>query len=273
MFPLSQTSALVLICDNISYKSPKSKEFLAHLDLSAGQIMYDKIRHLKPHLDEIIPNRKYIVHNYIRQIIKEETQIITLACGWDPMLIKMSEEFPKNSFFGIDSESINVQQKLVQQIKPNSNIFYIQEDISCIDKLIGKLKQKNWNPQKTTCLIVEGISYYIHPEPFWSSLKTLKENIKADCFICGDFLINWKEEEVSNLTKKVGSGIFEMIKKNCNHNYYNYKKADFIEKVKKLGFNKIKIWTQDEIQKQRTGTREPWKNGDGHIYLFSGESV
>ena len=101
MLSLSQTSALVLVCDKISYQSPKSKEFLSHLDLSAGQKMYDKIKHLKPHLDEIIPNRKFIIHNYVRKRIKErETQILSLACGWDPIFVKLHEEFSNNSFFG-----------------------------------------------------------------------------------------------------------------------------------------------------------------------------
>ena len=275
MLPLSQTSALVLTCDNISYKDDKSKEFLSHLNLSAGQRMYNKIQYLKPHLDEIIPNRKYIIHNYIRKIIKteEETQILTLACGWDPMLVKLHEEFPNNSFFGIDSESIELQQKLVQKIMPDSCIFYIHEDISSIDKLIDKLKQNNWNPNKATCLIIEGISYYIPPEPFWKSLKALTENVNAECFICGDFLVDWNQQEVSALTQKIGLGIFEMIKETCQHDYYNYTTDHFIENLKGLTFDKIKTWTQEEIQKERTGKSDPWKKKEGHIYLFSAESI
>ena len=273
MLSLSQTSALVLVCDNISYQSPKSKEFLSHLDLSAGQKMYEKIKHLKPHLDEVIPNRKYIIHNYIRNIIKEETQILTLACGWDPIFAKLHEEFPNNSFFGIDSESISLQQNLVQKIMPHSQIFYIHEDISAIDNLIDKLKKNNWSPNKPTCLVVEGISYYIPPQIFWNSLKALKESINADCFICGDFLIDWKQQEVSNLTKKIGFDIFEMIKETCQHNYYTYTKNHFIENLKNLSFGNIKTWTQDEIQKKRTGTSDPWSKEEGHIYLFSAESL
>ena len=273
MLPLSQTSALVLVCDNISYQSPKSKEFLSHLDLSAGQKMYKKIQHLKPHLDEVIPNRKYIIHNFIRSLLrKRETQVITLACGWDPLFVKLYEEFPNNPFFGIDCESIKLQRNLVQKIIPHSRIFYIHENISSIDKLIAKLKQSSWNPNKAIGLIVEGISYYIPQESFWRSLKALKANIKSECFICGDFLIDWRREEVSALTKKMGLDIFEMIKKTCHHSYYTYTKENFTDNLKKAGFDKIKLWTQDEIQKKRTGQPEPWKIGEGHIYLFTAKS-
>ncbi|MDE0091928.1 MAG: class I SAM-dependent methyltransferase [Oligoflexia bacterium] len=274
MFPLSQTSALVLVCDRISYQSPKTKEFLSYLDLSAGQKMYNKIQHLKPHLDEIIPNRKFIIHNYIRKIIKEgETQIINLACGWDPILVKMQEEFPKNSFFGLDNESITLQKKLVQKIMPHSRIFYINEDIKAVDKLINKLKQNSWTPKKPTCLIIEGISYYIPPNIFWNSLKALKENIKAECFICGDFLVDWEQQKVSSLSKKIGLDIFEMIKETCHHNYYPYTKDHLIENLKNLSFEKIEVRTQDEIQEKRTGISDPWKKEEGHIYVFSAKSV
>ena len=273
MLPLSQTSALVLVCDRKSYQSPKAKEFLSHLDLSEGQKMYDKVRHLQPHLDEIIPNRKFIIHNYIRKVIKEgETQILTLACGWDPMLIKMYEEFPNNSFFGVDSESIILQQNLVQKILPLSRIFYINADINSSHELIEQLKQNGWVADKPTCLVVEGISYYIPPDSFWSSLKSLKESIKSKCFICGDFLVDWNQQEVSPLSKKIGLGIFEMIKETCHHNYYTYTKDRLEKSLKELSFDKIEFWTQAEMQEQRTGNSSPWLNGEGHIYAFSAES-
>ena len=274
MLSLSQTSSLVLVCDNVSYQSPKSKEFLSHLNLSAGQNMYNKIQHLKPHLDEIIPNRKFIIHNYIRDSLKnKDIQTLTLACGWDPVLVKMQEEFPNNSFFGVDSESIELQQKLVKKIMPSSHIFYINEDISSIDSLLDKLKKSGWSPDKATCLVVEGISYYIPHGSFWNSLKALKESIKAPCFMCGDFLVNWKEQKVSPLSKKLGLGIFEMIKETCQHNYYTYTKNKMEEKLKELSFQNINFWTQDEVQKKRTGSPEPWKKGEGHIWMFSAQSI
>ena len=274
MLSLSQTSALVLVCDNISYQTPKSKEFLSHLNLSAGQRMYNKIQHLQPHLDEIIPNRKFIIHNYIRDSLKQsETQTLTLACGWDPVLVKLQEEFPNNSFFGVDSESIQLQQNLVKKIMPSSHIFYINEDISSIDSLLDKLNQSSWSPNKATCLVVEGISYYVPPDSFWDSLKALKESIKAPCFICGDFLVNWNQQKVSPLSKKLGLDIFEMIKETCHHNYYTYTKDQMEEKLRQLSFKNIKFWTQDEIQKKRTGNQKPWKKREGHIWIFSAESI
>ena len=131
--PLSQTSAFVLVCDkNQSYQSLKSKEFLSSLDLSEGQKMYNKMTYLNPHLDEMIPNRKFFIHNYIRQILKKyksEVQVLVLACGWDPILIKMNEEFSENRFFGVDSESVRLNSS---QFKKSclALLFFILKQIS-----------------------------------------------------------------------------------------------------------------------------------------------
>ncbi len=275
MNPLSQTSALVLACDKgKSYPSSKAKEFLSHLDLSKGQSLYDKIRHLQPHLDEVIPNRKFLIHNYIRKILKESgasAQVLTLACGWDPFLIKMSEEFPKNRFFGVDSESVELQERLAQKIMPDAPIFYIHADIANVKHLIQQLSAKGWSGERATCIIVEGISYYIPPKIFWESLSLLKRSIQADCFICGDFLLDWTQQEVSQVSQKLAVEIFDMIKEACSQNYYLSATRQMRSHLHRLGFSKIHFFTQDQMQKRRAGSSWPWKAGEGHIQLFTAQ--
>lgn len=273
--PLSQTSSLVLICDkNTSYQSSKSKEFLSHLDLSKGREMYNKIRHLKPHLDEIIPNRKFLIHNYIRKILKKNkfAQVLSLACGWDPILVKMSEEFPRHSFFGVDSESIQTQEKLIQKIMPHSPIVYLNEDIINPKQLIQKLTAKGWKKDQPTGLVLEGISYYIPPKPFWKSLKILKQNITADCFICGDFLIDWTQQKISKISQNLGFSIFNMIKESCSQNYYSITTKQIQKNLEDLAFSNIQFFTQDEIQKQRKGKTTPWKKKEGPTCLFTAQN-
>lgn len=271
--PLSQTSALVLICDKKqSYQSPKSKEFLSHLDLSKGQEMYNKIQHLRPHLDEVIPNRKFLIHNYIREILRkspQKIQVLTMACGWDPILVKMSEEFPKHSFFGVDSESIKIQEQLIQKISPQANIFYINADITNSEQLLKNLLLKGWNKDQASCILLEGISYYIEPQKFWRTLHILKENIKSNCFICGDFLVDWTRQKISTVSKNLATTIFDMIKKDCFQNYYSYTSQDIQKNLSALNFSQIQFFTQDEIQKQRTESPLPWNSGEGHIQLFT----
>ena len=271
--PLSQTSSFVLICDkNTSYQSPKSKEFLSYLDLSEGQKMYNKIQSLKPYVDEVIPNRKFLIHNYIRQVLtnsKLPAQVLVLGCGWDPILVKMSEEFPECSFFGIDNESVQLQELLIKKIVPQSPIFYLNANITNMKPLIQKLLKKGWKQDQPTCIVVEGIMYYVPPEAFWSSLKELKQNIKADCFICGDFLVDWKKKNISKLSQNLAETVFNMIKESCSQNYYSTTERQVQKNLEYMRFSNIQFFTQADIQKKRKGTIKPWKENEGHIYLFT----
>lgn len=273
--PLSQTSAFVLVCDqNTSYQNPKSKEFLSHLNLSEGQKMYNRVQHLKPHLDEIIPNRKFLIHNYIRTILKKSKspiQVLVLGCGWDPILVEISEEFPKHSFFGIDSESVELQETLIKKMVLQSSIFYLKVNITNIKKLIQKLTKKGWKKDQPTCIVVEGIIYYIPLEAFWNSLGELKQNVKADCFICGDFLIDEKKQNISKVSKSLANTIFDMIKESCSQEYYSATVQEIQKKLECMGFSRIQFFTQADIQKRRRGTVKPWKEKEGHIYLFTAQ--
>ena len=274
--PLSQTSALVLVCDkNTSYKSPKSKEFLSYLDLSKGQNMYNKIQHLQPHLDEIIPNRKFIIHNYIQKTLKEikkPVQTLILACGWDPILVKMSEKFPEHSFFGVDSESVQLQKQLIQKITPHSSIFYLNANITHPQQLIQKLSAKGWKKTQPTCIVIEGIIYYIPPEVFWESLRTIKQNVQADCFICGDFLVDWTKQNISKTSQNLALDIFNMIKETCSQDYYLYTTKQIQNYLKWLDFSQIQFFTQDQVQNQRKGNPAPWKEKEGHIQIFTAQN-
>ena len=238
--------------------------------------MYEKIQHLQPHVDEIIPNRKFFIHNYIKKILKnnkQNIQTLVLACGWDPILVKLSEEFPQHSFFGIDNESTQLQEQLIQKIIPQSLISYLNINITKPEKLIQQLSAKGWKKNQPSCLVIEGISYYIPKEIFWNSLKALTQTIQAPCFICGDFLVDWTQQKVSHRTQNLGSTIFNMIKDTCSQNYYFYTTKQIKKHLQDLGFDEIQFSTQDQIQKQRTENQDLWKKDEGHIQLFSAENT
>ncbi len=273
--PLSETSSFVLVCDSFSYRTGKAKEFISHLDLSQGWNFYNQVKHLKPYLNEIIPNRKFIIHQYIRQIIKQyktSVQTVVLACGWDPILVQMSEEFPQNSFFGVDNESVQVQKKILKKIFPEGKISYIQTDITNSQQLIQNLIHHGWNPQLPTCLVAEGIICYIPLEKFWNSVKTLKK-CSNRFFICGDFIIDGSKTQLSPIGYQLIKDIFDLIKAECSQNCYFYTVEQIKHQLDLLGFSNIQFFSQDVMQKQRTGAVTPWKHSsDGHCHCFTGEA-
>ena len=273
---LSETSALVLICDQgVSYRDIKSREFLSHLDLSKGQVLYDKLKKFLPYIKLSINNRKWVIHDHIERALKSNTmpiQVLILACGWDPIMLKMSEKFPEHFFFGVDKESVTLQSQLVKAISPQSNISYIQADITKPDDLLHCLSNKGWNEQRPTYVVAEGITYYIPKEILWHTLKNLKENIKSDFYVCGDFLTDWTKEKLSDKGQRIGYTIFETIKDFCSLPcYYSYTEEEIFHKLRSIGFTSTfsaLFFKQDEIQERRTGTSEPWEKTDSYIQLF-----
>ena len=265
---------MVLICDGgRSYPDPESQKFLSALDLSEGQKMYNSIRHLEPHLSHTILNRKFFVQNQIRTILKQKgpsTQVLLPACGWDPLPVRMSKEFPKNSFFCLDRDSVHIQKKWVQKRMPQAPIFYSQADITDSDRCVQLWTKQGWNKNKPSLIVLEGITYYIPPTPFWSALKKLTRTIQSEFFICGDFLVDGKQQKISPLSQKMGKDVFDMIKKSCGQKYYPYSTKKIKQKLKEhLNCSHTQCFTQDEVQKQRTTCATPWKQKEGHIVLFT----
>ena len=273
---LSETSAFVLICDQgISYQDVKSREFLSHIDLSKGQILYDKLKKFLPYMNLAINNRKWLIHNHIEQALESNTesiQILILACGWDPLMLKMSEKFPKHFFFGVDKEPVTLQSQLVKTISPRSNISYLQADITKPDDLLHCLISTGWNKEYPTYVVIEGITYYIPKEILWHTLKKLKENTESDFYIYGDFLVDWTKEKLSDKGKKIGYTIFETIKNFCSLTcYYAYTEEEIFHKLRSIcstGTFGALFFKQNEIQHNRTGKDEPWEKTDSYTQVF-----
>ena len=274
--PLSETSSLVLMLDGgLSYPSQKAKAVLEYLDSTKGQILYQKLKHLSPYIDETIRNRKFIIHNYIKKILSKEKgvgQVLVLGCGWDPILIKMSELFPKSLFFGVD-ESTNQQAKISRQLLPDSSIFYVSGDLNNGENIVKQLTQKGWDKKLKTCIVTEGITYYVPPKDFWKTLECIKNHTVSHPAICGDFLANWKETWLSKRGQTIAETIFNTIKEICSlKEYYPYTKEIIMDKLGSLGFSQVDFFLQDEIQKRRTKSVHPWKPEDSYIQLFTADS-
>ncbi len=233
--------------------------------------MYEKLRHLSPYIKDVITNRKFVIHNCIKDMIENQKncQVLILACGWDPVMIKMSSQFPENFFFGVDSESIELQQKLAKKILPQANIFYLKINIINAEDLIKKLLLAGWNPIQPLCVVAEGISYYVPKEPFWNVIKHLRQRAESNFSICGDFLLDIKKVNLSKIGKQISREVFGMIKRECSlTDYYSYTKDQIQRELQKLDLQNIAFFEQNQIQKNRTEKSQPWKEGDSYIQMF-----
>ena len=272
---LSETSALVLMYDGgKSYQTPKAGEFYRRLDLTPGRSLYQKLSHLS-HIDQIIQGRKYGVHGFLEKFLKSrgpEGQVIFFGCGWDPVLIKMSERFPENSFIGVDRH-IDGQGKLAREILPPARISYMEWDMARPKHLLEGLKTKGWNPERPLCLALEGIIYYVPPTSFWEIISSLKNHSVSDFCLTGDYLVDLEDDSLTSRAQKMGRDIFETIKWDCGlETYYMYSKDKLKEKILPLcsAVNFMDIHTT-EIQ--RKGVAEFQGRKDCHIELFFASSA
>ena len=269
---LSETSALVLMYDGgKSYQTPKAGEFYNRLDLTPGQSLYRKLSHLS-HIDQVIQGRKYGIHGFLENFLKDKgpsAQVIVFGCGWDPVLVKMSEKFPENSFIGVD-RSIDGQEELVQDIAPQSHISYMEWDIMVRSKdLLKGLKKKGWNPDQPLCVVLEGIIYYIPPDSLWEIVSSLKNSSSLEFSLVGDYLVDLKDKRLTSKALKMGSDIFETIKWDCGlETYYMYsrdKLKDRILSLKCSWLDFLDIHTVEMRQKNMAKFQGP---NDCHIELF-----
>ncbi len=86
----------------------------------------------------------------------------------------------------------------------------------------------------------------------------------------GDFCLV-REGELSpagDATLKKQRG-FDMIQKTCRQDYYSYTTKQIQKCLEALDFSSIQFFTQDELQKKRTGRPKPWGKNDGHLQIFT----
>ena len=244
------------------------------MDTSKGEDFFNDLQKVCPFgslVKEAITNRKFFIHKYVQNFLnkKPKAQVIVLACGLDPIMLKLSETHKWASFFGVDRGPVHLQEELVQKISPGSNISFIQGRIEDHAALIQKLLEKGWNPRLPTCLVLEGIIYYVPEEAFWGTLEQIKSCMQNDLFMVGDFLIDWEKENVSPRGKLIGKHVFDLVKSSCSlSGYYSYTLDRVKEKLLDLSFSNIHFSNLKDVQYSRTGDSQPWEKGDSYIHFF-----
>ena len=91
---LSETSALVLLfLQDQVYHSNAVKEYLLHLDLSAGKELHDACNAIWPQYAEVIVNRKHNILQHINETLAKNPslQIISGAAGLDPLGLELTQ--------------------------------------------------------------------------------------------------------------------------------------------------------------------------------------
>lgn len=179
MLELSSTSALVLLwARQDCYSSENAKNYLNHLDLSAGNALYEQCQKVCSYYDEVIKNRKYGVFDLIRKCLSEEVgiqQIVIAGAGLDALGVEAAYYYPQAKVFELDIDNMDVKSGLFSKVEdaPQTNIACINTDLSDASGTHASLIRYGWNPTVQTLLILEGISYYLAPYAIQKLVQTI----------------------------------------------------------------------------------------------------
>ena len=118
----SETSALALLfLQDQVYHSNAVKEYLLHLDLSAGKELHDACNAIWPQYAEVIVNRKHTILHHINETLAKNPslQIISGAAGLDPLGLELTQRHTGLEIYEIDREQMPIWVN--QHTKPASH--------------------------------------------------------------------------------------------------------------------------------------------------------
>ena len=170
---ISATSALVLLwTDRSVYQGGMAKRFLDGVDLEAGRPLSDRIHQISNISKIEVTNRKFAVGKFCDRFLESvpDAQVVFLASGLDPRSIDVAERHPRCSVYDIDSENMDVKERLGREIGGPRNIAFCPGDVSNAPEI---LRGRGWDPGRATLVVAEGITYYVPKRAFREILSRL----------------------------------------------------------------------------------------------------
>jgi O-methyltransferase involved in polyketide biosynthesis len=257
---ISATSALVLNWTSSEiWKSRNARDYINSLDLSEGSELYNTFDGLENYmLTQAITNRKYFVRKHTIGFLQEcehentKGQVIILAAGIAPLSVEIASFFPENTVFDVDKYSMPEKGKHLHNTCPN--IKFIECDIINVNLLQEKLTQYGWDTENPTIVVIEGIIYYLMETDLRNLLSFFAGK---NARMVADFVL--KPEYVNVKNRIFGVEVFGKISDWVGLEFLNFYEPEyFMALVRECGFKNPKRFTMDEIQKERTGQKDPF---------------
>ena len=246
---LSATSAFVLLlASQECYKTKSAKRYLNQLDLSEGMFLYNWCREVCSFYHEVIKNRKFGVINLVKKYFSERTQnqqLVIAAAGLDALGFEVKDLYPKAKIFELDEENMDIKSDF--SIK-SGNMSFIHVNLLDASEVYKNLIEHGWDPQKSTLLVFEGISYYIRLDSIQNLFKVLNPG-----FIIFEFLK--KEDEIDVNRINIPRKVFGKISSMCELPFIARFSYQQLEKLFTPFLIKDKF-SMHRLEKMRTGSNK-----------------
>ena len=265
-YKLAPTSAMVLFfAEKQPHPNLKVREYLSQLDLSSGEEIAPLFKKIWEPMPEIIKDRKFIITQWVCDFLDKNPkgQLVILGAGVDSLSLEMTTTYNEVEAFDIDIESMESKKELLQKTNNLERIHCLTADIADASQIREQLAQTNWDPQKPTVIVVEGLSYYMEHAPLWKAIeifKSPKETKQQNCLIFEYFV---PFERVKPERRQYPAETFKILEKLFSLPKMKHYTEELIEeKLTALNGKTEKVFALCDIQKLRLNQNDLFPERD-----------
>lgn len=274
---LEPTAALVMIWARDLYRAGSAARFYSCLDLSAGERMRQECETVCPWYGQVIMNRKWYIRHFVSGFVTvtgTPCQIIIPASGKSPLALELLDVCSENiaSVIEIDIMGMTEKQALYAQASPTH-----AKKIRCVSADLRDLRGTaeaihdtgRYNPGLPTCIITEGISYYISPFDLSGIISLFASDGRQNRVVL-EYMLPCRLVSVHR--RKLPRGIWQIINRDCNPGgTITYSPDEMEQALTCAGCTCVVQHSMHEIERCRTGRNRYFPAvPDGWIQIATG---
>ncbi len=274
---LEPTAALVMLWSRDLYRTGSAARFCSLLDLSAGEAMRTECDLACPWYNQVILNRKYWIRHLAETFVRgagTPCQIMLPAAGKSPLALELLDTCGESiaSVIEVDIRGMTEKARLYHEAAPNhaGKIRCVTADLFDLSGTAAAIRATGqYDPALPTCIIPEGISYYI-PRSLLSQMAALFASDARTNRIIFDYMLPCRL--VNGERQKYPRGVWRVINRDCNQQQTITYSPDEIEAaLARAGCDRVVHYPMHDIEKLRTGTNRYFPSPpDGWIRIAEG---
>lgn len=274
---LEPTAALVMLWAHDLYQTGSAGRFYACLDMSAGRELREACERICPWYRQVTLNRKWFVRHLAEEFIataKTPSQVLVVASGKSPVVLELLDACSDRicSVIELDIMGMEEKQRLYGQVAPGhaGKIRCIPADLCDLAGTRRAIEATGrYDPDLPTCVIAEGISYYIPPAAL-SGILSLFSSPEKKNHVVLEYMLPCRL--VSEERRYIPHGIRRIIKRDCHPGgTVTYSPEEMDQALTRAGCDRVVHYPLCDIELQRTGARQFFPTGpDGWIQIVAG---
>ncbi len=220
-------------CKKILKSSKEGQKRLKQLDNKVFNLSVPIIEKLMiPGITLHYVLRKKYIEEFVREAIKRGfNQIINLGAGFDTLAYRLSQEFNSVDFIEIDHPATQVHKEEALIKTKIDNLHILSVDFSK-QNLEDELKKfKNFDSDKKTIFISEGVLMYLNEDSVRDLFNSLKKLTNSDMEFIFTFI-----EPMSENRDSYGMLLNLYLKIKKEHLFWNIKKGKIANFLKSLDY-------------------------------------